>query len=176
MSARTTQRYTESYKKREAAQQDPYAMRRSPKEPAVCPSCHAVYDKKRWTLNARAASRAAAAEVTRVVCPACRKIRDGYPEGVVTLTWAALKDHEMEIRGLIAHEEARARTTNPLQRVMRIVRRRGGMEVETTTDQFAQRLGRALVRAFHGRVEYQWGHKDKYTRVKWEGPTGPKTA
>jgi NMD protein affecting ribosome stability and mRNA decay len=177
MSARASLRYTESYKKREAAEQDPYAMRRSPKEPAICPTCDAVYTKKRWTTSASMASRLRKdPKAVRVVCPACRKIRDRYPEGILTLTWSALQEREADIRGLIAHEQARVRRTNPLQRVMRIVRRGGGMEVETTTDHLAQRLGRALVRAFHGRVEYQWAHKDKFARVNWQGPVVPKKA
>jgi len=58
----------------------------------------------------------------KLVCPACQKIRDDYPEGIVTLTWSGLREHDSEIRGLIANVEARAASANPLDRVMKIVR------------------------------------------------------
>ena len=31
--------------------QDPYISRKGLKEPTICPSCHAVYHKKRWYLD-----------------------------------------------------------------------------------------------------------------------------
>jgi NMD protein affecting ribosome stability and mRNA decay len=112
-----------------------------------------------------------AATTRKALCPACRKIRDHYPEGIVTLRWPDLDEHEAEIRGLIVNEEARALAVNPLARVMKIVTfSEQEMEIQTTSDQLAQRIGRELVRAFGGKATYRWAHKDMLLRVEWTGP------
>ncbi len=66
--------------------------------------------------------------------------------------------------------EARALSVNPLQRVMKIVRLGKDIEVQTTNDRLAQRIGRELVRAYKGRVTYHWAHRDMLVRVYWQGP------
>jgi NMD protein affecting ribosome stability and mRNA decay len=172
MSTRRGQRYTTSYKEREKAKQDPYAMLRAPRGPLVCPECHAVFAKKRWVLDeAEFAKLRTAATTRKALCPACRKIRDHHPEGIVTLRWPDLDEHEAEIRGLIVNEEARALAVNPLARVMKIVTfSEQEMEIQTTSDQLAQRIGRELVRAFGGKATYRWAHKDMLLRVEWTGP------
>ncbi len=171
MSTRRGKRYTTSYKEREHPKQDPYAMLRAPKGPVICRTCKAVYAKKRWVVDKAAARKLAASPRThQLVCPACQKIRDRYPEGIVTLTWSGLKGREKEIRRLIGHVEARAVSVNPLERVMKVVRRRNEMEVQTTNDRLAQRIGRELVRAYQGTVKYTWAHRDMLLRVVWRGP------
>jgi hypothetical protein len=93
----------------------------------------------------------------------------------VTLTWSDLREHEPEIRGLIANVETRAVAVNPLDRVIKIVRRKKDLEVQTTNDRLAQRLGRALVRAYKGKAVYKWAHRDMMVRVTWQGPEGKAT-
>jgi NMD protein affecting ribosome stability and mRNA decay len=171
MSTRLGKRYNTSYKKKEHLKQDPYAMLKAPKGPAICRKCQAIYAKKRWYFDEVVARKLAASPRTqKLVCPACQKTRDDYPEGLVTLKWSDLRDHEAEIRGLIANVEARAVSVNPLDRVMKIVRRKNELEVQTTNDRLAQRLGRALVRAYKGRAAYKWAHRDMMVRVTWQGP------
>jgi hypothetical protein len=85
-----------------------------------------------------------------------------------------LRENEPEIRGLIANGEARAVSVNPLDRVMKIVRRKKELEVQTTNDRLSQRLGRALVRSYKGKAAYSWAHRDMMVRVTWQGPE-PKT-
>ena len=175
MSTRLGKRYNTSYKKKEHPKQDPYAMLKAPKGPAVCRKCQAIYANKRWYFDEVAARNLAASPRTqKLVCPACQKTRDDYPEGLVTLKWLDLSEHEPEIRGLIANVEARAVTVNPLDRVMKIVRRKNELEVQTTNDRLAQRIGRALVRAYKGKAAYNWAHRDMMVRVTWQGPDRDK--
>jgi hypothetical protein len=171
MSTRQGKHYDTSYKKRENPQQDPYAMLKSPKGPAICRKCLALYADKRWHFDeALAAKLAASPRTHKLVCPACQKIKDDYAEGIVTLKWSHLLDYEVEIRGLIANVERRAVSVNPLDRVLKIVRRKQELEVQTTNDRLAQRIGRALVRSYKGKAAYKWAHRDMMVRVTWEGP------
>ena len=70
-------------------------------------------------------------------------------------------------------EEHQAARNNPLERVMTIRTRPDGADIETTTEHFAQRLGKHLDRAFKGSIEYRWSHKDKCVRIAWQGPPAP---
>lgn len=171
MSTRKGKRYTTSYKEKQDPKQDPYAMFKAPKGPAMCRTCKAVYANKRWYLDSDEARKLGDASTTqKLLCPACQKMKDDYPEGIVTLKWSDLREREGEIRGLIANVEARAASVNPLDRVMKIAWRKKDLEVQTTNDRLAQRLGRALMRAYKGKAEYKWAHRDMMVRVTWQGP------
>ena len=86
MSTRKGKRYTTSYKEKQHPKQDPYALVKAPKGPAMCRKCKAIYANKRWCFDDGEARRLATAPDTqKLLCPACQKIKDDYPEGIVTL-------------------------------------------------------------------------------------------
>jgi len=61
--------------------------------------------------------------------------------------------------------EVRALSVNPLERVVKVVRRRKDLEVQTTNDRLAQRIGRELVWAYKAKVTSRWAYRDMLTRV-----------
>ncbi len=74
-----------SFKKRVDVQTDSYLPKGAPGM-VVCPGCHAISKGKRWRLDEEAyETLRKSGTVKDVVCPACEKIRDGYPSGQVTL-------------------------------------------------------------------------------------------
>ncbi|MGV7228352.1 MAG: hypothetical protein ACQ9IQ_06800, partial [Nitrospirales bacterium] len=91
---RRSKRYTtQSFKKKELIE-DPYSMKQAPKGLLECPECHAVFYRKRWSFPAIASPRVRKTTGTGAktptkkilipqsfLCPACRKLRDGYAEG-----------------------------------------------------------------------------------------------
>lgn len=184
MTMRRGKRYsTQSYKKKEIVE-DPYSMKEAPKGLLECPECHAVFYRKRWSFPEVTSSQpgktpiAAPKKPTKPIlvpqsflCPACRKLRDGYAEGFLKIQWPDWGSHKAEVLGLIHNEEHQAVRKNPLERVMTIRTRPDGADIETTTEHFAQRLGKHLTRAFKGSIEYRWSHKDKCARVVWQGPS-----
>ncbi len=178
-----SQHYSTSYKKKELTGDDPYSMKAAPKGLLQCPECHAVYHRKRWSLpgipslqSAKTAASGPKKQTRQImvpesfVCPACRKLRDGYAEVFLAIHWPNWGVHKAEVLGLIHNEESRAARNNPLERVMSIRTRPDGADIETTTEHFAQRLGKHLDRAFKGKIAYQWSHKDKLVRIEWQGP------
>jgi len=58
---------------------------------------------------------------------------------------------------MLANMEKCAVSVNPLDRVMKIVKRKKDLEVRTTKDRLAQRVGRALVRFYKGKSASMWG-------------------
>jgi len=158
-----------SFKKKVDVETDPYLPRGGPGEPIVCRGCHAVCTRKRWRIDEVAYAKLLRARTARqVLCPACQKIRDGYPSGQVTLTGQFLAEHRDEILRLIANEEKRAREKNPLERIMSLSEENGQLVLTTTDEKLAQRIGRELRKACGGIVTYGWSHNNKFVRVRWE--------
>jgi hypothetical protein len=158
-----------SFKKKVDVQTDHYLPTRAPRRPLICPGCHAVSKGKRWELDEKAYAlhvRRGTAESRR--CPACRKIRDRYQGGQVTLRGPYLDGHRDEVLRVVANEEKRARGLNPLHRIVSIGEEGGVIEIGTTDEKLAQRIGRELRKACGGTVTYRWSHNDKFVRVQWE--------
>jgi NMD protein affecting ribosome stability and mRNA decay len=148
---------------------DPYLADAGLKEPAVCQTCQAVYRQKRWqldpTLTARLAHDPAAHWVT---CPACLKIAEHYPEGILTLRGSYLWNHEEQIRNILDNAVARIASRNPLERVMRIQRIGDELIIETTDNKLAEQLGRALQKAHSGELQIDWQGTPVVCRARWE--------
>ncbi|HAR45151.1 MAG TPA: ATPase, partial [Nitrospiraceae bacterium] len=43
----------------------------------------------------------------------------------------------------------------------------GNIVVSTTNEKMAQRIGKAVKKAFSGDVAYHWSHDNKLIRVEW---------
>jgi len=153
-------------------QANPYALRRAPGGVMVCRECHGIYEKKRWYHDESVFEDLVDHGRARIsTCPACTRIRDRYPEGVLTLRWPGLPAHRDEVLRLLRNAEARARGMNPMERTMRVEAAGAEWQVYTTNNKLAQRMGRELQHAFHGRVEFRWSRRDRLVRVNWERET-----
>ncbi len=171
--AKTTNKgYKLSYKKKSATT-DPYLPRGASRKVSVCEGCRAVYMNKRWYARGPAYETAVKkADNVVVVCPACLKIRDDFPGGIVTLKGGYVLPHKNDLMKLVKNEEERARGLNPLERVMSVKENGyGSIVITTTNERLAQRLGRAIRKAFQGEVTYNWSHDNKLARVDWERAT-----
>ncbi len=148
---------------------DPYLLSEITYETAVCKRCHAVFRNKRWYLDEDLYQRKIALKgIGKVLCPACRKIKDNFPGGIIRIKGDFLKNHKNEILNMIRNEEQRAMGFNPLERVMKINRIEKGIEVTTTNEKLAQRIGKSLQRAYCGKIEYKWSNDTKLLRAEWE--------
>jgi len=58
-----------------------------------------------------------------------------------------------------------------LELIMRWQATDGDCRVETTTEKLAQRLGRSIRKARGGKLQYKWGHNNKFARVVCEQVT-----
>jgi NMD protein affecting ribosome stability and mRNA decay len=166
-----TPRFEPASRKNVDRTRDSYIPRKGPLEVGVCPDCHAISRKKRWYLDeAEYASLARTGTVLRR-CPACRKIADGFPSGVVMLQGKFLQTHRDEILTIARNEERRARETNPLERIMGIREWDESVEILTTDEKLAQRIGREIRKAYHGTVSYKWSEDANLVRVNWSRDT-----
>lgn len=153
---------------------DPYLSKNPPRDMSVCGKCHAVYHNKHWILDEELCGEVGKGKSSSILCPACQKIEDHFPMGVIHLQGDYLEVHKEEILNLVRNEEKRARGFNPLERIETINDRGGSVSIETTNEKLAQRIGKRLLRAHQGRVRYRWSGDNKFIRVDWERTLPPK--
>lgn len=140
---------------------DTYKMPAKLSDPAVCSECDAVYRRGRWIWGARPAA------AVRTVCPACRRIQDRFPGGVLRLSGPYLAEHREDILGLVRSQEAREKAEHPLVRIMAITDKSDGVEVTTTHSHLARRIGDALHSAHRGELHLHYVEEDPAIRAEW---------
>jgi NMD protein affecting ribosome stability and mRNA decay len=148
---------------------DVYIPDEGRKEIAVCTGCKAIYKNKRWYMEEDETAKISREMAeNEVVCPACQRIHDDNPAGIVTFAGDYLVDHEVEILNTIKNEAEKARNKNPLARIMEIRQEGNVMTIRTTDDKLAQKLGRNIYKAHSGSLEYQWSKDNNFVRVNWK--------
>jgi hypothetical protein len=147
----------------------PFSDLKPPTDPAICSQCHAVWRKGAWSLDPatrREVQRWAAP--ASVICPACRRAREGNPAGILYLAGSFLQRNRAEILNLVRNAERTAAAKNPLERIIRIEASSPRQAVvQTTSEKLARRLGRAISKACGGTLEIRFSHEDKLVRVYW---------
>jgi len=143
-------------------ERDPYGTPAKLPDPTTCPTCGAIYRAGRWTWGA------APAEAQRTPCPACRRIADDYPAGIVTLQGEFARAHLDEIRSLARHVEEREKKEHALKRIMAMRDEDGALVVTTTDAHLARGIGEAIHKAYRGELEYRFSEAENVMRVRWE--------
>ena len=170
---RTNKRYTNTTFTHRPDAHDDLRAQEAPPEPIVCAGCGAVYVRKHWSrsLSARARAAAQADQPIAVrICAGCQRRRAGVPHGFVHVDGDFVRTHRADIMNLLRNEAARAAEDNPLAQILEWGDERGHRNdvlVTTTTEHLAVRLGRALEKAFDGRVLYGFSHENKLAHVWW---------
>jgi hypothetical protein len=141
---------------------DPYKTRSKRREPAVCPVCRAVFRGGRWQWAATWP-----AEAHEEICQACRRIKDNYPGGLVTLTGGAMFRNKTEILNLVRHVEQLEMAEHPLHRLMTIEERADTVRISTTDIHLARRLGEAIHHAHKGTLAWHYNAESCFVRVNW---------
>jgi len=148
--------------------EDPYLPAEG-QEASLCSTCRALYQNKRWFFDEKLAGKlAGTAKVKEVTCPTCRKIKDNYPEGILTLSGEFIKDHKDEIIARLKKEAERVSGRSVADRIISLNEEgKDRLVVETTSEKMAQHLGRAVYKAYKGELSFKWGEMTKFVRVFW---------
>jgi len=104
------------------------------------------------------------------LCPACRRINDKLPAGIVTLHGAFSPERAKEVAALARHEEGAEREEHPLNRIMAIEERSDGLAITTTDVHLPRRIGEAVKRTFHGELTIEFDDTSYFVRVDWRPP------
>jgi NMD protein affecting ribosome stability and mRNA decay len=140
---------------------DSYQRQQKLEDDTVCPQCAAVYHKGRWQWAARPENG------HEVLCPACRRINDKFPAGIVELRGAFGRQQKDEIIRLARHQEEAEKGEHPLNRIINIEEDADGIIINTTDIHLPRRIGEAVKRAFHGSLNEVFDQGGYFVRVKW---------
>lgn len=141
---------------------DPYERKKKLPDPTRCPSCSALFTEGRWTWEI--ADQPASEEL----CPACLRIKEKVPAGVIQLSGPFFQEKRSEIENLITNQEKLEKERHPLERLMGMIDTEAGLRVETTGIHLARRIGDALNNAYQGKLELEYLDGQRKVRVNWE--------
>jgi len=143
---------------------DPYMKRSKPTSPTVCPECGVVFHGGRWQWLERVDAQA-----KQELCPACQRIRDDVPAGILTLKGDFLHTHRDEIMRLVDNKVEMQKTDHPMKRMMALEEDEDGSIILTFTDTHLPRgVGQAIQSAYDGELEIQYPEDAQLVRVYWE--------
>jgi anti-sigma factor ChrR (cupin superfamily) len=144
--------------------QDPYQARGKLPEPSVCPDCGAVFHNGRWQWGAAPES------VHQHLCPACSRIHDKVPAGILTLSGDFFETHKEEIMGLIRNAEEKEKAEHPLERIMAIEEQAEEQltVITYTSIHLTKGTGEALHHAYHGEFDFEYADRDGVLHASWK--------
>lgn len=140
---------------------DPYRARRKPKEPTCCGTCGAVFRDGRWQWLSPPF------DAQRITCPACERIRDSYPAGILELSGSFLDAHRDEVLALARNVAGKRSAERPLQRIMAVREEPGHAVIETTDLHLVRTIGEAIEHAYQGELDYEYTKEGSLLRVTW---------
>jgi len=103
----------------------------------------------------------------RHMCQACRRIRDSYPAGIVTLTGRFVVQHMTDLVRLARNNELQENRDHPLNRIIRIEERKDSIVITTTDIHLPRRIAEALRHAYKGELEIRYDQEGYFVRVEW---------
>lgn len=157
----TTIKRTKEKGQRTPRSMDAYGGKGGVEGAAYC-ECGAVFRNKRWYSEEGGAKGGHG-----LVCPACRRIADRKPAGIVCLQGSFLAAHQAEIENLIRNTAQAAGMKHPLGRVMDISKEKDGITITTTDVKLAQKIGREVFKSHGGDLHFRWTDDEDLVRVTW---------
>ena len=159
----TTIKRTKEKGQRTPRSMDAYSKKGGVEGTAYC-ECGAVFRNKRWYSEESGATPKGG---HGLVCPACRRIADRNPAGIVSLRGCFLADHQAEIENLIRNTAQAAGMKHPLGRIMDISKEKDGITISTTDVKLAQKIGREVFKSHGGDLHFRWTDDEDLVRVTW---------
>jgi hypothetical protein len=158
-SGRNFRRKEPTQKMRES-RYDSYHTTKKLSGPTLCTQCGAVFAKGRWSWQEKPV------EFGKTVCPACQRIEDQYPAGIIHLNGEFMNSNRKEILQLIRNTERVEKSEHPMERVMAINVNHTFTEVLTTGTHLARRIGKHLQNSYQGELNINF-EGENFVRIYW---------
>ena len=146
----------------EARNEDPYQSRGKYQEPSVCTGCGAVFKKGHWCWGVIEPG------AHKHLCPACQRVHDKAPAGVVNITGDFFSQHKEEIISLLHNLEAKEKSRHPLQRIINISMQEQGLIVSLADFHLTKGVIDALQHAYQGKSDLNFAENDGVIRGSWQ--------
>ena len=123
------------------------------------PTVRAVYHRGRWQWGAKPEG------AHEALCPACRRINEHLPAGIVTVRSSVAARHRDEIIALARHAEAAEKPEHPMNRIAAIEQTEEGLVISTTDIHLPRRIGEAVKNAYDAKLDLQFDEERYFVRV-----------
>jgi len=140
---------------------DSYHSRAKLTDPTVCQKCGVVYKKGRWVWHDAPES------AHQCICPACQRIADRFPAGLIDMQGDFFSGHRDEIINLVHNVADKEEASHPMERIMAIENTPDGALVTTTGVHIARGIGSALYSAYNGRISMTYLDGESCVKVNW---------
>jgi len=140
---------------------DVYLEKSKIPDPTLCSKCGSLYLKGRWTWEKPTTV------IHKSTCPACRRIADNYPAGIIKLRGSFFSEHRKELLNLVRNVEEQEKKEHALERIIAIKEESGVTLITTTGIHLGRRIGEALSRSYKGDLSFQYLDTEKGIRVTW---------
>ena len=127
-----------------------------------CTECGVVQHAGKWYWGAPPL-----AELHAGICPACQRVRERYPAGIIRLHRRFLERRE-EVLRLIRNVERAEKPEHPLERLMAVEESDGQLVVTTTGIHIASQIAHKLARRFHQKARLRYAKQEGLIHVDWE--------
>jgi NMD protein affecting ribosome stability and mRNA decay len=138
---------------------DPYQAQQKLPEPTACRQCGAVYHRGRWQWGPKPE------DAHEALCPACRRIKEHLPAGIITVRGSLATRHRDEIIALARHAEAAEKPEHPMNRIAAIEQTDEGLVITTTDIHLPRRIGEAVKHAYPATLDIQFDPENYFVRV-----------
>lgn len=142
---------------------DPYFVRERYPDPSACGSCGVLFRGGIFEWPDKKVENAA-----KMTCPACRRTKDNYEGGKVFLEGRFVAGHKDEILNILRNTEEIEKKHRPLERIISIIEEQGRINIATTYEHVARRIGEAVHKAYKGELKIQYPEGQKYVRIVWK--------
>ena len=140
---------------------DPYKGIGKLREPTVCPVCGVVYHAGRWQWSKRPK------DAHEALCQACRRIKDHFPAGIVRLAGPVVAANKAEMMRIARNQEKAERLEHPFNRILSVAEGPDELVINTTDIHLPSQIGKAIKRAFRGKLTTHFDENSYFVRVNW---------
>ena len=131
-------------------------------ESIVCPTCGAIYSGGHWIWGD------SVEDARKVPCPACLRIKDNSPAGILVVSGDFLLSHQKDILKIIHNVEFRELSNNPLKKIINYdMDDNATLHVFFTDAHMARATGEALYATYKGELDYHYKEGQYLLRVSW---------
>lgn len=140
---------------------DVYRSRAKLPDSTLCSECGAVFRNGRWIWTSPPH------DAKEIICPACRRIADRFPAGLIELQGTFFAVHHDEILNLVKNVEKKEKANHPMERIMSIEERSDRTVVSTTGIHVARGIGSALSSAYDGELSLRYLDDEAGIQICW---------
>ena len=127
----------------------------------VCSDCGVVEHKGKWYWGAPPLT-----ELRSGRCPACKRIHDRQPAGILRLK-GVLFDQREEVLRLAHNLEEAEKAEHPMERLMEARVSDGCLVITTTGIHLARKIAHRVARRFHRKPRIRYADDESLVQVDW---------